>query len=157
MLELIWAPGGSPTHVYHEGRFYMEPSLKISTHFELEEFMNDDGDWVPEGLSEVQALERLRVLAHSLEDIRYKLGEAPIRITSGHRTKADQRRINPSSMRSMHLENLGVDIHVEGFSPTDVFIMLTGDWPGGLGLYTTHVHVDRRDYLGRGEARWKKL
>jgi len=131
--------------------------MQLTENFNLEEFKNDGGLWIPAHIDETEAHRRYTKLAETLENVRFRLGKTPIRITSGHRTAEDQQRINPGTLRSMHCENLGVDIQAEGFSPSEVFILLTNYWLGGLGLYTTHNHLDLRNELGLAEARWRKL
>ena len=80
-------------------------------------------------------------LVYRLEEIRKKIGNKPIDITSGVRCKAENYRAGGSS-NSPHLLGKAADIQAEGASP--VFVALMAETVNGvrLGLYPNHLHVD---------------
>ena len=122
---------------------------QISENFELREFDSPDGEPIPSDL-------RTNVgrLVRQLEVRRAELG-APIRVISGYRSPAYNKRIN-GAPRSQHMSACAADIKVKGYEPREVHRMIErliaeGKMDdGGLGLYETFVHYDVR---GR-RARW---
>jgi len=81
---------------------------------------------------------------------------APVKITSGYRTPAYNRRVGGVS-NSQHVQGTAADINVDGQSPTQLYwAIVNGRIPGvndesmGVGLYKTFVHVDVRGH----KARW---
>lgn len=72
--------------------------------------------------------------------------ELPIRLTSIYRSPAYNKAVGSSS-GSFHRKNSAIDFQVDGMSPTQSFNRLNkmrnaGCFTGGLGLYSTFVHVD---------------
>lgn len=81
---------------------------------------------------------------------------APVRITSGYRTPAYNRRVGGVS-NSQHVLGTAADINVDSQTPVQLCRAIVNGWiPGvpdermGVGLYKTFVHVDVRGH----KARW---
>lgn len=90
-------------------------------------------------------VETIRVL----DDLRGALGK-PITITSSYRSPAYNAGVGGKS-RSLHLKFNAIDFQVKGVSPKKVHAVLVamrsaGRFKGGVGLYSTFVHVDTRGY-----------
>lgn len=86
-----------------------------------------------------------------LEDIRGHFGR-PVLITSGCRCEAHNRAVDGSS-GSQHLRGRAADIVVKGIEPAAVaaYADHVMEGMGGVGTYSTWVHVDTRG----GRARWE--
>lgn len=119
---------------------------KITWNFSWWEFVKKE-DWEKFQKSS-KMKENVIQLAHVLEGIRACLGGRPITITSGYRTLEHNRAIG-GSPNSKHLTAEAVDFTVRGLSARSVATALK-EWPGGLGLYPKHVHIDLRET----KARW---
>ncbi len=119
----------------------------VTPHFRWSEFACKDGTGVPDEFR--RNTERL---AKNLETIRAHLGGLPVTVISGYRTKAynDALPNGGGAKRSQHLTANAADIRVKGRSPKDVgaevkSLIANGEIePGGVGIYTTFVHYDRR-------------
>lgn len=82
-----------------------------------------------------------------VDQLRAYLG-APITLTSIYRAPDYNRQVGGAT-GSMHLQNRAIDFQVAGVSPTEAFNRLkkmrdAGTFRGGLGKYSTFVHVDTR-------------
>lgn len=118
---------------------------KLTEHFALSEFVRP-GDDVPHNI-----MLNLTELAQALEKVRTKLGNRPLRITSGYRTLkrhleiyrqmgiTDRRKI---PMGSLHLQGLAADFMVEGMPSSEARKLLDPWWDGGMEYGTPHVHLD---------------
>jgi uncharacterized protein YcbK (DUF882 family) len=116
---------------------------RLTPNFKLSEFVNLKAPPPPEAV-----LGNIRHLALRLQTIRDAL-KKPIIITSGYRSPEHNAQVAGSAKNSYHLWGMAADIQVVGMSPKAVQAFLA-DWPGGLGGYITHTHVDMRPY----KARW---
>ena len=72
--------------------------------------------------------------------------DLPIRLTSLYRSPAYNKSVGGSS-GSFHMKGAAIDFQVDGMSPLQVFNRLNkmrhaGCFTGGLGLYSTFVHID---------------
>ena len=89
-----------------------------------------------------------------LQELRNRL-EFPLQITSGYRCPAHNREVG-GAPRSMHKE-FATDVrpyrNVAGQLALLRDTVAAMDW-GGVGLYNTFIHLDRRDFLGRRKSRW---
>lgn len=114
----------------------MKPDDNLSPHFKLKEFLQPGLTTVPATIV-ANLLETARVL----EDIRKRLGNQGITITSGYRTPEYNRRIG-GAPNSYHMRGKAVDFVVEGMTPQEVQAALEW-WPGGLEYAPTWTHIDR--------------
>lgn len=122
-------------------------------HFTLREWRCRDGSDVPRAL-----WGNLQRLMDRLETLRHALADAPITIVSGYRSPAyneQLRRADPDGVaqNSQHLYAAAADIRVRGCTPQQVYQAANEVFAdGGVGRYSTFVHVDVR---GK-KARWNR-
>ena len=87
-----------------------------------------------------------------LEPLRTRFG--PVLVISGYRTPAYNQLVGgaPASKHIYHGAHspVAADVSCKRGRADDWYDFLAGLAPGGLGHYTSHVHVDNR----RGHARW---
>ena len=107
------------------------PAFKLSEHFALIEFASRDGND--------------KVLVHPalvslLEAVRAHFGK-PVRVNSGYRSPAHNRRIG-GAKSSRHVMGMAADIMIKGVTPKQVQAFVEGLNPGGLGHYMSFTHVD---------------
>ena len=90
-------------------------------------------------------------LLEVLDKIREHFG-APVRVNSGIRGETHNKNVGGAS-KSQHLYGTAADIKVDGVSPTKVAEYAETLLPntGGIGIYSTFVHVDVR----KTKSRWK--
>ena len=129
---------------------------RLSEHFTVEEFDCRDGTRVMR--RDYNGLEYL--CRTFLEPLRKKYG--PVHVNSGFRTRAYNARIGGAS-QSMHVYTIhdgndqAADVTCARGRPSDWHRTLNTlrarerNGKGGLGLYSTFVHVDIRDY----KADWR--
>ena len=124
--------------------------MKLTNNFDSKEFDCKDGTPVPE-----KYLDNCRKVAHNLQVLRDHLG-TPVSITgSGYRTPSHNAKVK-GAKNSQHLTCNAADINAKGLTPKQLYDVIEhlidlGDMEqGGLGLYKTFVHYDRR---GK-KARW---
>lgn len=89
-------------------------------------------------------------LVDILQKVRDHFGKA-VTITSAFRTASHNKSVNGATY-SQHLYGRAADIKVSGVSPKDVAAYIETLLPnrGGIGVYSTWVHVDTRPV----KARW---
>jgi uncharacterized protein YcbK (DUF882 family) len=126
------------------------PPPMLTQNFGFDEFAQKAGHGLPEALYPLDWVdERLLPLCEVLEELRHALGDRPMKVISGYRSREYNTAIGGAS-RSQHVEGRAADIQVPGVSPTDVHaaaLQLHKEGRirlGGLGLYPTFVHVDIR-------------
>jgi uncharacterized protein YcbK (DUF882 family) len=83
-----------------------------------------------------------------VDALRKHLGRS-ITILSSYRSPAYNAAISGAATKSYHMKFLALDIAVAGHSPRTIFELLKkwrteGKFTGGLGLYSTFVHIDTR-------------
>jgi uncharacterized protein YcbK (DUF882 family) len=122
----------------------MMRQVQLSPHFKLSEFLR-----AQDPFPSAAVIANLKRLAQALEKARKQLGDRPILITSGYRTPVHNAEVR-GAVGSYHTRGMAADILVKGLHPRQVQAILK-DWPGGLGAYATHTHVDIRTY----KARWE--
>lgn len=116
----------------------MDRNTNITPHFRWCEFIREvDRD--PPGV----VLDNLKALAKKLEEVRIKLGNRPITITSGYRTVIHNRAIG-GAPKSQHLLGKAVDFNVSGLTAREVQYLLDPWWPGGMGYGSNFTHLDIR-------------
>lgn len=113
---------------------------KLSANFKVKEFACKDGSdpiFISPDLVDV------------LQKIRTHFGKA-VTITSAFRT-ADHNKSVGGAAYSQHLYGTAADIKVKGIKPKDVAAYAEKLLPntGGIGIYSTFVHVDVREKKSR--------
>ena len=134
----------------NEARIYsksLEGDKSLTSSFKVREFACNDGSDV--------------ILIHHdlpsvLQNIRNQFGK-PIIINSGYRTPEYNKKVGGAT-RSQHCYGTAADIVVDGVSPASVAAaaekaLKEMDYPGGIGLYKSFVHVDVRSKRYRWDQR----
>lgn len=121
---------------------------RVSPHFRLGEFIRDQ-DHAPSRA----VFEDVRRFAHShLEPLRKRFG--PATIISGHRTVAHNEQVGgaPHSFHvwERHPGVIAVDVIFKRGTAAQWYATASDKLHGGVGKYTTHLHVDNRPF----QARW---
>lgn len=116
-------------------------NTKLTANFKVKEFAckdNSDVIFIAPQLVEV------------LQKVRTHFGK-PVNITSGYRTPTYNKKIGGATY-SQHTYGIGADIKVTGVKPTEVAKYIETLLPntGGIGIYSTFVHVDVR----KDKSRW---
>lgn len=114
----------------------MNLDIQLTTNFSLKEFLCPGA----EKAITLPVIENLRKLAQRLEEARKLLGDRPITITSGYRTRTHNQAVGGAS-GSQHLFGNAADIVVSGLKASEVQKILK-DWNGGLGSYASWTHLD---------------
>lgn len=83
-----------------------------------------------------------------VDKLRERVGR-PIVILSSYRSAAYNQACPGAASGSLHQSFRALDIAVSGRSPREIFALLSkwrdmGHFKGGLGLYSTFVHIDTR-------------
>lgn len=105
-----------------------------------------DGTRIPENSTITQ---NIIAMARRMEEVRSRLGNRSITITSWYRPPAVNRAVG-GARNSTHIRGHGVDFNAAGLSARTVQRMLDPWWPGGLGYGSSFTHLDNRGY----RARW---
>lgn len=114
---------------------------KLSANFKVKEFACNDGS------DPVFVSPELVKLLQTIRDH----FDAPITINSGFRTATKNKAVGGATY-SKHLYGMAADIQVKGVAPKAVYAYVDSLLPytGGVGLYSTFVHVDVR----HAKSRW---
>lgn len=115
---------------------------KVSTNFRVKEFACSDG-------SDPIFIDS--DLVNILQKVRNHFGKA-VTITSAYRTPGKNKAVGGQAY-SQHLYGRAADIKVKGVSPKKVaaYVETLLKNKGGIGIYSTFVHVDTR----ATKARWR--
>lgn len=127
--------------MYYEYDLIKDGNEELSEHFRVREFKCTGTDDIIIN----------KDLVYYLEVIRHHFGK-PIYITSAYRTPECNVAVN-GSKNSQHLYGNAVDFYIKDIDTTTLYqycCNLIGS-DGGVGKYSTHVHIDLR---GK-KARWK--
>jgi uncharacterized protein YcbK (DUF882 family) len=123
----------------------------MTKNFNKHEFDSKDGSTMPRAV-EVNIFR----LAENLEVLRNYI-ECPIKINSGYRSPSWNAERGGVS-NSQHVKGNAADLVTLNFTPKQLYAiieeLIINGWmdEGGLGLYDTFVHYDRRGT----RARWNK-
>ncbi|MEM8810291.1 MAG: D-Ala-D-Ala carboxypeptidase family metallohydrolase, partial [Cyanobacteria bacterium P01_G01_bin.38] len=79
-------------------------------------------------------------LAQELQKARNLIGQ-PFVINSWYRTPEANSAVG-GARNSLHLQGRAVDMYVPGYSVRQVANALMSSWPGGILIYSTHLHLD---------------
>lgn len=129
-------------------KVHWSPNVKLTEHFDLDEFACHDGAPVPS-----EYMPNVTKLAQALEVLRAYLGK-PITIASGYRTKA-WNDAHGGAEHSQHMTASAADLVIAGTGPAATKAALEqlikdGKIPqGGIGLYTSFCHYDVRGTAAR--------
>ncbi len=124
--------------------------MKVGEYFSMKEFDCADGTPYP-----AVWVHRLSELCSNLDVIREWFNK-PIRITSGYRTPAHNRRVG-GVKDSYHTQGMAADFVVVDEDPREVaaimrrLIAIRAIDEGGIGDYSTFTHYDLRNK----PARWR--
>jgi uncharacterized protein YcbK (DUF882 family) len=122
--------------------------MQLTENFNLEEWRCKDGTPVPDNL-----VCNVQKLAENLQVLRDYLGE-PIRLNSGYRTPAYNRKIG-GAPKSQHTLGKAADITVKSKTPKQLKAVIEklikeGKMHnGGVGLYSGFIHYDVRPQPSR--------
>lgn len=128
---------------------------QLSPNFHVSEFRCRDGTPVPQA-----SYPALRHLCRTyLEPLRARFGS--VHVTSGFRTRSYNASIGGATL-SIHIYDypgrepdcVAGDLVCATGTPAEWHAFLEQLNPGGLGRYSTFVHVDNRDRIGMARARW---
>lgn len=112
-----------------------QPNRRLSTNFTEAEFRCRGTGRLPDGGMNPRLID-------ALQSIRDHYG-VPVTITSGYRS-AEHNRAVGGSPNSQHVHGNAADFAVQGVPAPEVFGYLDTFWPGGLGRYNGHTHIDVR-------------
>lgn len=112
---------------------------------EVTNYAKSTRNGVPNSLPPEELWENLVPPLWVLDQLRESIN-LPIRITSCFRSLAYNKAVGSTS-GSFHVKGSAIDFQVDGMSPLQVFNRLNkmrhaGCFTGGLGLYSTFVHID---------------
>lgn len=129
---------GETVRVYSKAK---NGAVKLSENFKVSEFACKDGSdtvFISPGLVTV------------LQKIRDHFGK-PVIITSAYRNDAYNKKVGGADY-SQHKYGMAADIYINGVSPATIaeFVETVMPNTGGIGIYSSFVHVDVRT----ARARW---
>ena len=111
---------------------------KLSANFKVKEFACKDGS--DKVLVDTE-------LVDLLQKIRNHFNKS-VKITSGYRTATHNKKVG-GTKNSYHLVGMASDIQVTGVNPILVAMYAEKLNAGGIGVYSTFVHVDTRQQNSR--------
>ena len=119
--------------------------------FDSKEFASRDGAPSPFGPMNVK-----QELVDFLNQLRLRFGKALV-VTSGYRSPEHNKAVG-GVVNSYHTQGLAADIRPEDQKDLPALWELCRrlNVTGGVGIYDTFVHVDRRGYAARFDKRTKK-
>ena len=131
---------GATVKVYSRAKDGLKKVVNTCPNFKVNEFACSDGS-DPVFISPD--------LVKLLQQIRDHFG-APVTINSGWRSSTKNKAVGGAA-QSQHLYGLAADITVKGVAPKKVYAYVDSLLPhsGGVGLYSTFVHVDVRKVKSR--------
>lgn len=136
---------GSLIRVPGKGQVYTNDAIVSGGNFTWSE-ATKGGSRIPVNAS---VTNNIVTMARRMDEVREKLGDRSISVTSWYRPPAINRAVG-GARNSTHLRGFGVDFNAAGLSPREVQRILDPWWSGGLGYGRTFTHLDGRNY----RARW---
>lgn len=130
---------GQTVRVYSKAK---DGNTKLTKNFKVSEFACSDG---------TDTIFISSLLVSILQQIRDHYGKA-VHINSAYRTEAHNKKIGGATY-SQHKYGIAADIHIDGVKPKDLAAYVETLLPssGGIGTYSSFVHVDVR----RTKSRWQ--
>ena len=128
---------GDQVHAWSKAK---NGAVKLSANFKVAEFACKDGSdtvFISQGLVTV------------LQKIREHFGK-PVIITSAYRNDAYNKKVGGADY-SQHKYGMAADIYISGVSPATIagFVETIMPNTGGIGIYSSFVHVDVRTACAR--------
>lgn len=129
---------GQTVRVYSKAK---DGNTQLAKNFQVKEFACSDG---------TDTIFISSLLVSVLQHVRDHYGKA-VHINSAYRTEAHNKKIGGAAY-SQHKYGIAADIHVDGVKPKELAAYIETLIPtsGGIGIYSSFVHVDVR----RIRARW---
>lgn len=129
---------GQTVRVYSKAK---DGNTQLTKNFQVKEFACSDG---------TDTIFISSLLVSVLQNVRDHYGKA-VHINSAYRTEAHNKKIGGAAY-SQHKYGIAADIHVDGVKPKELAAYIETLLPtsGGIGIYSSFVHVDVR----RTRARW---
>jgi uncharacterized protein YcbK (DUF882 family) len=123
---------GATVKVYSKAK---DGNTKLSANFKVREFACLDG---------TDTIFVSDELVSILQKVRNHFGASVI-INSAYRTEAHNKKVGGSA-NSQHKYGMAADIRINGVSPKTIATYLNTLMPnsGGIGVYTSFVHIDVR-------------
>lgn len=129
---------GQTVRVYSKAK---DGNTQLTKNFQVKEFACSDG---------TDTIFISSLLVSVLQNVRDHYGKA-VHINSAYRTESHNKKIGGAAY-SQHKYGIAADIHIDGVKPKDLAAYIETLIPtsGGIGIYSSFVHVDVR----RTRARW---
>lgn len=129
---------GQTVRVYSKAK---DGDTKLKKNFKVKEFACSDG---------TDTIFISSLLVDILQKIRDHYGK-PVIINSAYRTEAHNKKVGGAAY-SQHKYGIAADIHINGVTPKELAAYIETLLPtsGGIGIYSSFVHVDVR----RTKSRW---
>jgi len=128
---------GATVKVYSKSK---DGNKKLSANFKVKEFACLDG---------TDTIFISDELVKILQKVRTYFGRAVI-INSAYRTETHNKKVG-GSVDSQHKYGMAADIRINGVSPKTIATYINTLMPnsGGIGVYSSFVHIDVRDKKSR--------
>lgn len=129
---------GQTVRVYSKAK---DGETKLAKNFQVKEFACSDG---------TDTIFISSLLVSVLQNVRDHYGKA-VHINSAYRTEAHNAKVGGAAY-SQHKYGIAADIHIDGVTPKELAAYIETLLPtsGGIGIYSSFVHVDVR----RTRSRW---
>ncbi|SFB33739.1 Putative peptidoglycan binding domain-containing protein [Amycolatopsis marina] len=133
----------------------LEGSGGSTAHFNFSEFYSKDGSRFSGGkVGESTVKENVRRLMYKLEAVRKKVGNKPMTINSGFRSKSHNSKVGGAS-NSQHLYGIAADFVSSGVSTRTFYVACETSGFSGLERYTVSwQHADSRVEYPYGSQSW---
>lgn len=129
---------GQTVRVYSKAK---DGETRLTKNFQVKEFACSDG---------TDTIFISSLLVSVLQNVRDHYGKA-VHINSAYRTEAHNAKVGGAAY-SQHKYGIAADIHIDGVTPKELAAYIETLLPtsGGIGIYSSFVHVDVR----RTRSRW---
>lgn len=136
--KVLYPPfGGKPFKLPgNETTFYTQQPIFEGSDFTWGE-ATKDGTRLP---ATPEIVNNIITLAKVLQEARKRVGH-PFVINSWYRDPQSNTAVGGAT-GSLHLQGRAVDMEVPGYSVRQVANAIMSSWPGGILIYSTHLHLD---------------